>query len=177
MEQRGRRRPEGMKPRQQLVEHPCGTMQRGWEAGYCLMRGLEKVRTEGRLPVLASNLRRVVHLVERPRRLAARGGEGLGPAMPGAGVIVCYGFSWASVDAMSERCLMAFQPGTRCPGSAVLGCRVVVQAASPARGRGRVPVQASGGWKQSKLFSGGFYTVWCLVRCSFRKGLRLRSYA
>ena len=73
MEQRVRSRPEGMKQRTQLVEPPCGTRQRWWDAGSCLMRGLEKVRTECRVPVLTYNLRRVVHLVERPRLLAALG--------------------------------------------------------------------------------------------------------
>jgi hypothetical protein len=73
MEQRVRRRPEVMKQRQPLVEPPCGTMQRWWDAGYFLMRGREKVRTEFSLTVLAYNLRRVVHLGEMPRRLAALG--------------------------------------------------------------------------------------------------------
>jgi hypothetical protein len=84
-----RRRPEVRKQRQQLVEPPCGTMKRGWDAGSCLMRGLEKVRTACSVTVLADTLRRVVHLVERPRRRAARGGAGLGPAIPGEVVIVC----------------------------------------------------------------------------------------
>jgi hypothetical protein len=61
---------------------------------------------------------------------------------------------------MSELYLIALQQVTRFPGSTVLGRRVVVQAASPERGLGRVPVQASGCRKQSQLFSGGFYTVW-----------------
>jgi len=73
MAHRVRRRPEGMKRRKALVEHPCGTMTRGWEHGYCLMRGLEKVWTECSLTVLADNLRRVVNLVEMPRLLAALG--------------------------------------------------------------------------------------------------------
>jgi hypothetical protein len=84
-----RRRPEVLKQRKQLVEPPCGTMQRGWDAGSCLMRGWEKVRTECSVTVLAYNLRRVLHLVERPRLRAARGGDGLGPAIPGEVVIVC----------------------------------------------------------------------------------------
>jgi hypothetical protein len=42
MEQRVRSRPEVMKRRKTLVEHPFGTMKRGWEAGYFFMRGLEK---------------------------------------------------------------------------------------------------------------------------------------
>ena len=70
-EQRVRRRPEVMQQRTQLVEHPFGTMQRWWDAGYCFMRGLQKVRTEFSLTVLAYNLRRVLNLVERPRLLAA----------------------------------------------------------------------------------------------------------
>ena len=41
MEQRVRRRPEVMKQRKPLVEHPCGTMKRWWDAGYVLMRGRE----------------------------------------------------------------------------------------------------------------------------------------
>ena len=73
MEQRVRSRPEVMKQRQQLVEHPCGTRKRWWDASYFLMRGLEKVRTAFSLTVLAYNLRRVVPLGERPRLLAALG--------------------------------------------------------------------------------------------------------
>jgi transposase len=73
MEQRVRSQPEVMKQRKQLVEHPFGTMKRWWDAGYFFMRGLEKVRTEFSLTVLAYNLRRVVNLVEMPRLMAALG--------------------------------------------------------------------------------------------------------
>jgi hypothetical protein len=73
MEQRVRRRPEVRKQRKQVVEHPFGTMKRWWDAGYVLMRGRAKVRTECSLTGLAYNLRRVVNLVEMPRRLAALG--------------------------------------------------------------------------------------------------------
>jgi transposase len=73
MAQRVRRWPEVMKQRKQLVEHPFGTMKRWWEQGSFLLRGLEKVRTEFSLTVLAYNLRRVLTLVERPRLLAALG--------------------------------------------------------------------------------------------------------
>jgi transposase len=73
MEQRVRSRPEVMKRRKELVEHPFGTMKRWWDAGYFLMRGLEKVRTEFSLTVLAYNLRRVLNLVEMPRLMAALG--------------------------------------------------------------------------------------------------------
>ena len=48
-------------------------MKRWWDAGYFLMRGLEKVRTACSLTVLAYHLRRVLNLVEMPRLLAARG--------------------------------------------------------------------------------------------------------
>jgi hypothetical protein len=73
MEQRVRRRPEVMKQRKPLVAHPFGAMKRWWDAGYVLLRGLEQVRTEFRLTVLAYNLRRVLNLVERPRLMAALG--------------------------------------------------------------------------------------------------------
>jgi transposase len=73
MEQRVRSRPEVMKQRKQLVEHPFGTMKRWWDQGYFLMRGLEKVRTEFSLTVLAYNLRRVLNLIEMPRLMAALG--------------------------------------------------------------------------------------------------------
>jgi transposase len=73
MEPRVRRRPEVMKRRKELGEHPCGTMKRGWDHGYFLMRGLEQVRTEFSLTVLADNLRRVLNLVERPRLIAILG--------------------------------------------------------------------------------------------------------
>jgi Transposase DDE domain len=67
------RRPEGMKRRQPLVEHPCGTMKRGWDAGDFFMRGLEKVRAELRLTVLASHLRRVLNIVGMAGLRAALG--------------------------------------------------------------------------------------------------------
>ena len=73
MEQRVRSRPEVMRQRKQVVEHPFGTMKRWLDAGYFLMRGLEKVRTEFSLTVLAYNLRRVLNLVAVPRLLAALG--------------------------------------------------------------------------------------------------------
>jgi hypothetical protein len=62
-----------MKRRKGLVEHPFGTLKRGCDHGYLLMRGLEKVRTERSVPVLASKLRRVLNLIGRPRLIAAFG--------------------------------------------------------------------------------------------------------
>ena len=58
-EQRVHARPELMKQRKELVEHPFGTMKRSWKQGYFLMRGLAKVRAEFSLTGLAYNLRRV----------------------------------------------------------------------------------------------------------------------
>jgi hypothetical protein len=75
-EQRVRSRPEVMKRRKERAEHPFGTMKRWWDHGYLLMRGLEKVRTECSVTVLAYNLRRVLNLVGMARRMAALG-EGL----------------------------------------------------------------------------------------------------
>jgi Transposase DDE domain len=75
MEPRVRSRPEVMKRRKALVEPPVGTMKRWWDAGYFLMRGLEQVRTECSVTVLADNLRRVLNLVEMPQLLAALGCE------------------------------------------------------------------------------------------------------
>jgi hypothetical protein len=73
MAQRGRRRPEVMQQRKQLVAHPCGTRQRWGDQGYFWRRGLEKVRTELSVTVLASNLRRGLHIVGLPQLMAARG--------------------------------------------------------------------------------------------------------
>ena len=78
MAQRVRSRPEGMKRRKTLVAPPFGTMKRGWDAGSFVMRGLEKVRTECSVTVLAYNLRRVLTLVEMPQLIAALRGAGSG---------------------------------------------------------------------------------------------------
>jgi hypothetical protein len=55
--------PEKYKLRKQLVEHPFGTLKRGWGFGYFLVKGLEKVRAEWSLMTLAYNMRRVLNLV------------------------------------------------------------------------------------------------------------------
>jgi len=62
-----------MKRRKALVEHPFGTMKRWWDAGYFLLRGLEKVRAEFSLTVLAYNLRRVLNIVGMAGLMAALG--------------------------------------------------------------------------------------------------------
>jgi transposase len=71
MQQRVAAQPEKMKQRQALAEHPFGTIKRGMDAGYFLLRGLEKVRAEMSLTVLAYNLKRAINLVGVPSLLAA----------------------------------------------------------------------------------------------------------
>jgi transposase len=73
MEQRVHARPDIMKQRKELVEHPFGTMKRSWNQGYFLMRGLAKVRADFSLTVLACNLRRVLNLGDMPWLLASLG--------------------------------------------------------------------------------------------------------
>ena len=60
-----------MKQRKTLSEHPFGTIKRGMDAGYFLLRGLEKVRAEMSLTVLAYNLKRVINLLGVPTLIAA----------------------------------------------------------------------------------------------------------
>jgi transposase/macrodomain Ter protein organizer (MatP/YcbG family) len=57
--------------RKALAEHPFGTMKRGMDQGYFLLKGLRKVRGEFSLTVLAYNLKRVLNLVGVPRLLDA----------------------------------------------------------------------------------------------------------
>jgi len=63
MRKRVAARPELMLQRKSTVEHPFGTMKRGWDGGYFLLQGLRKVRGEFSLTVLAYNLRRVMNLL------------------------------------------------------------------------------------------------------------------
>lgn len=66
--------PDIMRRRKALVEHPFGTLKRVMNQGYFLTRGLDKVRTEFSLSVLAFNLKRVLNLVDMPTLLAAAKG-------------------------------------------------------------------------------------------------------
>ena len=63
MAQRLKHSPEKMKQRRQLVEHPFGTMKRGMNQGYFLLKGLKKVAAEMSLTVLCYNLKRVLNIV------------------------------------------------------------------------------------------------------------------
>ncbi len=57
--------------RKALAEHPFGTMKRGMDQGYVLLKGLRKVRGEFSLTVLAYNLKRVLNIMGVPRLLDA----------------------------------------------------------------------------------------------------------
>jgi len=63
--------------RKALSEHPFGTMKRGMDQGYFLLKGLRKVRGEFSLPALAYNLKRVINLAGVPRLLEALAWRGL----------------------------------------------------------------------------------------------------
>ena len=71
MARRVRARPEVMRRRQQLSEPPFGTIKRGMNQGYFLMRGLNKVGAEMSLTVLSYNLKRVINLIGVKKMIAA----------------------------------------------------------------------------------------------------------
>ena len=71
MARRVRARPELMRRRQQLSEPPFGTIKRGMNQGYFLMRGLHKVGAEMSLTVLSYNLKRVINIVGVQKLIAA----------------------------------------------------------------------------------------------------------
>ena len=71
MAQRVKDNPQMMKRRQQLCEHPFGTMKRAMNSGYFVMRRLQKVRAEMSLTVLAYNMKRVLNLLGVPQIVAA----------------------------------------------------------------------------------------------------------
>lgn len=58
-----RAHPEKIEQRKCLSEHPFGTIKHGWNHRYFLLRGLDKVRTEASLSVLAYNIRRVITIL------------------------------------------------------------------------------------------------------------------
>lgn len=66
-----RRAPTLFAQRKALSEHPYGTMKRGMDQGYFLLKGLRKVRGEFSLTALAYNLKRVINLVGVPQLVAA----------------------------------------------------------------------------------------------------------
>jgi transposase len=73
MAERVRARPEVMRRRKEIVEHPFGTMKRGMQMGYFLTRGLKKVSGEMSLTVLSYNLKRVLNILGTKRLMEAVG--------------------------------------------------------------------------------------------------------
>ncbi|HEX6746469.1 MAG TPA: IS1182 family transposase [Longimicrobium sp.] len=86
MEGRVKARPELQQQRKCVVEHPFGTMKRGMDFGYFLLKGLRKVRGEFSLMALSYNLRRVINvlgvkcLLERLRKRRGTSRGVLAPA-------------------------------------------------------------------------------------------------
>ena len=60
-----------VKMRQWLSEHPFGTMKRGFNQGYLLLKGLAKVGAEISLTVLSYNIKRAINIVGLPALLSA----------------------------------------------------------------------------------------------------------
>jgi len=73
MAARVKRKPQMMKLRKALVEHPFGTMKRAMNAGYFLCKGLEAVRAEFSLTVLAYNMKRVLNIMSMKELMQAVG--------------------------------------------------------------------------------------------------------
>jgi transposase len=63
MQQRLENHPEMMRKRKAIVEHPFGTIKRGMEQSYFLMRGKKHVSTEMSLSILAYNITRVLNIL------------------------------------------------------------------------------------------------------------------
>lgn len=63
MAARVKRRPDVMRKRRAIVEHPFGTIKRTMQQGEFLMKGLPKVCTEMSLTVLAYNLKRAINIL------------------------------------------------------------------------------------------------------------------
>jgi transposase len=71
MAKRVEAKPEKVRLRKELSEHPFGTMKASMGAGNFLTRGLRSVRTELSLTVLAYNLKRVLNILGPARLLEA----------------------------------------------------------------------------------------------------------
>lgn len=63
VDQRTSENKELYKTRQMIVEHPFGTIKRGWGLSYFLTRGTESVKTEASLAFLAYNMKRVINIL------------------------------------------------------------------------------------------------------------------
>jgi len=74
LQARNRGRPELLKLRKTLAEHPFGTIKWGMDQGFFLLKGMRKVTTEFGLTVLSYNLKRVINIlgVEQMTSLLAK---------------------------------------------------------------------------------------------------------
>lgn len=63
VDQRTRENKELYRTRQMIVEHPFGTIKRGWGLSYFLTRGIGSVKTEASLAFLAYNMKRVINIL------------------------------------------------------------------------------------------------------------------
>jgi transposase len=63
LQARNRGRPELLKLRKTLAEHPFGTIKWGMDQGFFLLKGMRKVTTEFGLTVLSYNLKRVINIL------------------------------------------------------------------------------------------------------------------
>ncbi|TFH40883.1 MAG: hypothetical protein E4G94_08835 [ANME-2 cluster archaeon] len=61
---------ELMMKRQELVEHPFGTIKRTFNQGYLLLKRLPKVGTEISLTMLAYDMKRVINIVGMKKLMA-----------------------------------------------------------------------------------------------------------
>lgn len=69
MRERISEHPEKLKQRKCLSEHPFGTIKHTWNQGCFLLRGLENVRVEASLSILAYNMRRAMTVLGVPALL------------------------------------------------------------------------------------------------------------
>ena len=63
MARRVRAEPEKVKRRKGIVEHPFGTIKHSMNQGYFLTRGLDNVRSEMSLTILAYNIKRMINIL------------------------------------------------------------------------------------------------------------------
>lgn len=66
LRERNAQNPQKLKIRQCLSEHPFGTIKHAWNQGHFLLRGLEKVKGESSLSILAYNIKRAISIVGVP---------------------------------------------------------------------------------------------------------------
>jgi transposase len=63
VDQRTTENKELYRTRQMIVEHPFGTIKRGWGLSYFLTKGIESVNTEASLAFFAYNMKRVINIL------------------------------------------------------------------------------------------------------------------